>query len=543
MILKNAFPRWCALMVSSFVLISLPAHAQSYPPSPSTPFVMSPIVDGPFKPNIDSLKQYQVPEWFEDAKLGIFMHWGPCAVGGIDSMGWYGRDMYKQGNPAYKHQIATMGHPSKVGFKDVCLLFKAEKFDAAQADSLVKLYKEAGAKYIVPVAVHHDNFDMWDSKYQPRWNAKVTTGKDIIGMWKKAADDNGLRFGVSSHMARSYRWFQTSHGSDTTGPLQGVPYDGADPQYADLYGVPWQDSNGMKYEQAKDEAPIDWEKEYELRMRDLIERYKPDLFYVDGGIPFHDYPAGLNVLADFYNSNIANHNGKLEAVANIKLDWVPTIAVLDFEFSTKTKTDNNSGIPQYYWQSDKSINKGWFRMLTDKPADFIAASRVIATLMDNVSRNGNLLLNVPLKPDGTLDPETVKILQDLGKSTSTLGEALYATRAWETFGEGPTDFTKNFPPGTAQDIRFTRDKANTILYATVMAWPGNGATLPIKTLNSGSFDGSTIANISLLGSPAKLTWKQDDQGLNVVMPATPPPGDAFALKITFNTPQIPSLKK
>ena len=471
------------------------------------------------------------------------MHWGPCAVGGVDSMGWYGRDMYKQGSPAYKHQMQILGHPSKFGYKDVCLLFKAEKFDAAQADALVKLYKEAGARYIVPVAVHHDNFDMWDSKYQPRWNAKVTTGKDIIGMWKKAADDNGLRFGVSSHMARSYRWFQTSHGADTTGPQAGVPYDGQDPQFADLYGVPWADSNGMKYESSKDTAPIEWEKEYELRMRDLIERYKPDLYYVDGGIPFHDFPGGLDVLADFYNSNIANHNGKLEAVANLKLDYQPTapVGVLDFEFSTKTKTDG-SGIPANYWQSDKSINKGWFRMLTDKPADFISAARIIATLMDNVSRNGNLLLNVPLKPDGTLDPETTQILHDLGKSTHTLADALYGSRAWVTFGEGPTDFTKNFPPGTAQDIRFTRDKAGTTLYATVMAWPGNGATLPITTLKAARFDAGSIASISLLGSPAKITWKQDETALNVVLPAAAPEGDAFALKITFNTPQIPDLK-
>jgi hypothetical protein len=338
------------------------------------------IADGPFKPTFESLKQYQVPEWFMDAKLGIFMHWGPASVGGTS--GWFGREMYRQGSDSYKFVVKNFGHPSKFGYKDICKLFKAEKFDEAQADALVKLYKKAGARYVVPVAVHHDNFDMWDSKYQPRWNAKVTTGKDIIGIWKKAADANGLRFGVASHVARTYRWFLASHQADKTGPLKGVPYDGADPQFSDLYGVPWKTvaptfpgwSGDCAYEVSHDVGPPEWERQFERRMRDLLDRYQPDLYYVDGGIPFHVHPAGLNILAHFYNSSIAHHDGKLEAVANIKCDWQPNIAILDYEGAAK------GGRPEYCWQSDQSINGEWFWTRYDKPEEYTSARRTITTL-------------------------------------------------------------------------------------------------------------------------------------------------------------------
>ncbi|MEI7901536.1 MAG: alpha-L-fucosidase, partial [bacterium] len=178
-----------------------------------------------YEASVESLRKAEIPEWFIDGKLGIFMHWGPESIPGVAST-WYARWMYEQGSEGYKYHCATYGHPSKFGYKDICKLFKAEKFDQAQADRLVKLYKQAGARYVVPVASHHDNFDMWDSKYQPRWNSMATAGKDVCGMWQKATVANGLHFGVASHVARTYRWLQVSHGADKTGPLAGVPYDG-----------------------------------------------------------------------------------------------------------------------------------------------------------------------------------------------------------------------------------------------------------------------------------------------------------------------------
>ncbi|MCX6872713.1 MAG: alpha-L-fucosidase [Verrucomicrobia bacterium] len=239
-----------------------------------------------YEATVESLRQAKIPEWFIDGKLGIFMHWGPESIPGVAST-WYAWWMYEQGSEGYKYHCATYGHPSKFGYKDICKLFKAPKFDQAQADRLVKLYKAAGARYVVPVASHHDNFDMWDSKFQPRWNSMATAGKDGCGMWQKATVANGLHFGVASHVARTYRWLQTSHGADKTGPLAGVPYDGQDPKFADLYGVPWNDT-GYGYEGPGDVGPPAFEQNFEDRMKGLIDRYHPDLYYTDGGPPFKE---------------------------------------------------------------------------------------------------------------------------------------------------------------------------------------------------------------------------------------------------------------
>jgi hypothetical protein len=219
-----------------------------------------------FNPTIQSLKQYSVPEWFEDAKLGIWAHWGP--QGSTDApypmdTGWYARFMYEPGNPIYRWHRDHYGHPSVFGYKDIIQRWNPSKFDAAQADNLIILYKRAGAHFFVSMGAHHDNYDMWDSISQPRWNAKATTGKDIVGLWHDAAIKNGLRFGVSSHVARTYRWFQTSHGADA-----GGKYDGQDPAYADLYGTPWKES-GTDYESMRDQGPSDWETQFENRMKDL----------------------------------------------------------------------------------------------------------------------------------------------------------------------------------------------------------------------------------------------------------------------------------
>ena len=187
--------------------------------------------DVKFEDTWESLEQYRCPDWFRDAKLGIFLHWGPSSVAAVDD--WYGRNMYVQGHPAYEYHKKTFGHPSEFGFKDLLPLWKAENFDA---DYLVSAFKNAGAGYIVPVATFHDNFDLWDSEHQ-HWNSlNIGPRKDICGLWKKAAMDNGLRFGVSTHMDRVPSWFNTSRGSDDSGPLAGVSYDGNDPRFADLYG-------------------------------------------------------------------------------------------------------------------------------------------------------------------------------------------------------------------------------------------------------------------------------------------------------------------
>jgi alpha-L-fucosidase len=472
---------------------------------------------------MESLKPYTVPEWFEDAKLGMWGHWGPQGSTDIPypiDCGWYARFMYQPGNPVYEWHVKNLGHPSVFGYKDILKRWNPSKFDAAQADRLVKLYKQAGAKFFVALGAHHDNFDMWDSKYQPRWNAKAITGKDIVGLWHDAAKKNGLRFGVSSHVARSYRWFQPSHGEDA-----GGKYDGQDPAYQDLYGVPWPASSSTDYEQTSDAGPIAFEKLFENRMKDLLDKYHPDLYYTDGGIPFKQ--AGLNILSYFYKQNKV-WNGSPEAVATIKLDYQESNAVMDYEGGS------SSTMAKYPFMSDKTTNAFWW-WSKGEASHYRKANEVIDYLVDLVSKNGVLCLNIPLKPDGSIEPESESMLKEMGQCLDVIGEAIFKTRVWTVYGEGPTHLT-DFGVGTATDIRFTRNKANTVLYATVLDWPGNGATLTIKTLNSGQFDVDTIKSISMLGTSGTLSWKQDTEGLKVILPSVAPASlYAYALKIALKS--------
>ena len=254
-------------------------------------------LDRPFKPTDESLRQYKCPEWFRDAKLGIWAVWG---VGSVPMQGdWYSRHMYEQGHPQYEYHVEHYGHPSKFGFKDLIPLWKAEKWNP---DQLMELYKKAGARYFVGLALYSDNIDYWDSKYT-KWNS-VNMGphRNIIGEWANAARKQGLPFGVSEHRGWWWPWYDNSKGSDKSGPLAGVPYDGAgkpyhgnDPKFSDLY--------------ANAPEPIAWY----ARMLDLVDKYHPDLFYTDGPLPYTD-EVGREFLSHYYNDNMQQHSGKLEAV-------------------------------------------------------------------------------------------------------------------------------------------------------------------------------------------------------------------------------------
>ena len=261
----------------------------------------------PFQPTRSSLRSYQVPEWFRDAKFGIWSHWGPQSA--IEDGDWYARMMYVQGSEQYKYHVSTYGHPSKVGYKDLVNIWHADKWDP---DHLMSLYKKAGAKYFFSMGVHHDNFDLWDSKYT-RWNAvKMGPKRDIVGTWQKAAQKQGLRFGVSEHLWISYKWFSVSHGADKTGALAGVPYDGVDPNYADLY----HDADCARFvdklDWNDDGIPESWKKHYLDRMTDLIDKYQPDMLYTDGHLPFEEY--GMRMVSHLYNVSAQLHGGSTEAV-------------------------------------------------------------------------------------------------------------------------------------------------------------------------------------------------------------------------------------
>ncbi|MCF7674737.1 MAG: alpha-L-fucosidase [Akkermansiaceae bacterium] len=515
----NAIIRTLPQLTIALALVPL-APAQAAEPASPTPVH--------YEASTQSLSKAAIPEWFIDAKLGIFMHWGPESIPGVAST-WYARWMYEQGSEGYKYHCATYGHPSKFGYKDLCKLFTAPKFDQAQADRLVKLYKQAGARYVVPVASHHDNFDMWDSKFQPRWNSMATAGKDVCGMWQQATVANGLHFGVASHVARSFRWLQTSHGADKAGPLAGVPYDGQDPAFADLYGVPWKSSD-PGYEGPQDVGPPEFEKNFKDRMFDLIDRYHPDLYYTDGGPPFKT--AGYEIVSHLYNQSMALHGGKLQAVANFK-GGCP-IGAENFEFEFPATLQKN------VWQTDKTMGAEWY-WLRDRHKDYKKGREIVHTLIDVVSKNGNLLLNVPLTGDGELEEEVITMLKVMAHDFDRIGEAIFATRPWEAFGEGQQNFN-GISSASAADLRFTRNKTNTVLYVTPLGWPGDGAVLTVKTLGKNRIDLKSLESVSLLGTTARLKFSQDAEALRVTLPAKPPyECNAYPLKLTFPG-KIPKLK-
>jgi alpha-L-fucosidase len=493
------------------------------------------IQKGPFAATRESLKAYRVPDWFRDAKFGIWAHWGPQSAAEYGD--WYARRMYIQGERQYEYHVKTYGHPSKVGFKDVIATWKADKFDP---DHLMQLYKQAGAKYFCSMGVHHDNFDLWNSKYQPRWNA-VAAGpkKDIVGLFRKAALRQGLKFAVSEHLSNSYNWFATSHTSDKTGHYAGVPYDGSDPKYADLYHALPNDYNLSNMTATGPGAmsrvsPDSWKQLYFRRIKDLIDQYEPDLLYTDGGIPMEDY--GLNLVAHLYNSSAKRNNGNIEAIYTSKdrPDCVEGTCVLDFERGLA------SGIPANPWQTDTCVGSWHYDKTVYQERKYKSPKMVIDMLVDIVSRNGNLMLNFPLPNSGALDPEELKILAEITRWMAVNGEGIYGTRPWKIFGDGPVASAPPRAPGTgprfneqgrqdltAEEMRFTTRRDT--LYAFVMGWPEK-ETL-IKPLGSASA-GMKVAHVALLGFNGKLQWTQEAAGLRVQMPRAKPCDHAIALKIS-----------
>jgi len=484
------------------------------------------ITPGPFKGTRESLRTWQVPAWYRDAKFGIWAHWEPQSAPGYGD--WYARNMYIQGQRQYEYHVKTYGHPTKFGFKDIIPTWKADKFDP---EHLLDLYKRAGAKYFCSMAVHHDGFDLWKSAHQPRWNS-VAAGpkKDIVGMFKKAAQKHGLKFAVSEHLAPSYHWFSPSHTSDKTGPLAGVPYDGVDPAFADLYHeLPADYPYGKQISDRQ--APDPWKRHYFKRIKDLVDNYQPDLLYTDGDIFFEEY--GVALVANLYNVNAKRHGGRVEAVYTSKLasDCETGTCILDLERGVA------AGIPANPWQTDTCVGDWHY----NKEARYKTPKRVIDMLVDIVSRNGNLMLNFPLPNSGMLDDQELKILDEITRWMVVNSEGIYATRPWKILGDGPV---ATAPPSgrgarfneagrrdlTAEEVRFTT-KDNT-LYAFVMGWPQEQVV--IKPLATTSAVAQTrIKNVELLGFKGKVKWTQDEKGLAVELPEQKPCDHAIALKIAL----------
>ena len=514
--------------------IDLPV-ARGQTTAPSSP---PPIPPGLFQATRLSLTAYKVPEWYRDAKFGMWAHWGPQSA--AEYSDWYARRMYIQGEFQYKDHLQRYGHPSKTGYVDVIKSWKADKFDA---DFLMGLYKKAGARYFVSMGCHHDNFDLWNSKYQPRWNA-VASGphKDIVGLFKQATQNHGLRFGISEHLSNSFCWFGPAHGSDATGPLAGVLYDGINPDYADLYHdysqMPADFVQKVVHAPAKGAiamsvvGPPSWRQNYFDRIMDVVTQYEPDLLYTDGGIPFGDF--GLAIVAHHYNTSARGHGGVVEAIYNSKsrADASAGICVLDRERGVATDISPDP------WQCDTCIGNWHYDRRVYQSNGYKTPKFVIDMLVDIVSRNGNLLLNVPLPNSGMPDDKELKVVAAITDWMSVNSEAIHGSRPYKIVGEGPGLTPAPMPAGQrfneatrkellAQDIRYTTQ--GDTLYAFMMGWPGKEAAIPTLATNAAQGVGR-IKNVELLGA-GKVPFTQDESGLKIQLPQQQPCDHAVAFKI------------
>jgi alpha-L-fucosidase len=509
------------------------------------------VAPGPFAPDWQSLAQYRAPEWFRNAKFGIWAHWGPQCEPEFGD--WYARLMYFQETPTYRHHVETYGHPSRVGFKDIIRRWKAARWTP---DELVALYKRCGARYFMAMANHHDNFDLYDSRHQPQWNSmKMGPRKDIVGGWRKAAQASGLPFGVSVHAAHAWTWFESSRNADRDGPFRGVPYDGRltraqgrgtwwdglDPQAlyeqdhprstdADkLTGIwdQWNWNNGAALPSAA------YCEKFYRRTIDLLDRYEPDMVYFDDTVlplwPVSD--VGLKIAAHMYNRSVARH-GRVEAVITGK--------ILDGEQRKCLVWDVERGqsgrIEPYPWQTCTCLGDWHYDRRIYQRKGYKSAATVLQMLADVVSKNGNLLLSVPVRGDGTIDELERATVEDIGRWLEVNGEAIYDSRPWHVFGEGPSAAVaapiegpgfnegKN-KPYTGLDLRFTT-RAGAV-YAVVMGKP-DGREVRIPSMGLASPHGAQLpaSRVHLLGHGEALRFARDDDALVVILPPALPPFDA-----------------
>lgn len=489
-------------------------HAQNYSDriAASTKKTDAVVAQGPFQADWTSLQKYQIPSWYADAKFGIFIHWGVYSVPGYGSE-WYPREMYQQKSDIFKHHVATFGPQTQFGYKDFIPKFKAEKFDAA---AWADLFKRSGAKYVVPVAEHHDGFPMYDCSYTDWSSVKMGPHRDIVSELEKAVRKQGLHFGVSSHRAEHWWFFDGG---------RQFPSDVQDPKYAGLYGpAHLRKAPGAKEDSQPDAAYLnDWL----ARTTELIDKYEPEVLWFDWWIEQPVFQPYLQRLTAYYYNRGAQW--KKGVALNYKNKTFPEkAAVLDIERGKLNE------LRPLLWQTDTSVGlRSWGYIEGEK---FRSADSLIDDLVDIVSKNGLLLLNIGPRPDGTIPQEAQDVLLGMGRWLSVNGEAIYGTRPWKVYGEGPTQviaggFTdakqKAF---TAQDVRFTT-KAGA-LYAIALDWPQDGLT--IHALGSGNTEvGGKIASVSLLGAKAKLQWKQAQDGLHITLPQQKTGDYAYAFKITL----------
>ena len=481
-----------------------------------------------FEPTFESLHEYVVPEWFRDAKFGIWSHWGPQSVPMFGD--WYARNMYIEGSSQYEYHLRHYGHPSKFGYKDLCNLWKAENFDP---EGLMEKYYKAGARYFMSQGTHHDHFFNYDSKLNRMNSVNVGPHKDILAMWKAAADKFGMPFGSREHLGASFSWWRVNKGCDKKGPYAGVPYDGNDPEYQDFYYANQEHGTEDPYNCFPWYTENEEFKEYWKKcIGEMIEKFQPELLYTDGSLPFgthwaggdnisseNPYQQGLDIVAQLYNTSIEKH-GSNEAVY-LQKDRRPEIynvGVLDIEKSQLP------GIMPAPWHTDTCIGN-WFY---DVHSPYKEPDQIIEMLVDIISKNGVMLLNILQRPDGTIDEYADYILNKIGEWFAVCSEAVYCTRPWRVFGEGDTfvkieGFREDKTDWNATDFRFVQKDG--AVYAFMMGAKDGDRVVTFK-----SFADDEVSSVELLGYGA-VPFTKENGVLTVDLPEKLPAFCANALKI------------
>ncbi|RME66917.1 MAG: alpha-L-fucosidase [Verrucomicrobia bacterium] len=474
---------------------------------------------GPFQPEWNSLAGYQIPDWYQDAKFGIFIHWGVYAVPAYGSE-WYPREMYNAENSLhgiFEHHRKTWGPVDKFGYKDFIPLFTARRFDPA---AWARLFRRAGARYVIPVAEHHDGFPMYDSALT-EWNAaRMGPRRDLLAELAQAIRSEGLHFGLSNHRAENWWFF---------GGGRKIPSDVQDERYRGLYG-PARDreesENGIT---PPDKAFLD---DWLLRCAEQIDRFEPEIMWFDWWIAQPAFHEHLKLYAAYYyNRGVKWPN--MVAINYKKFggeSFPDTAGVLDIERGQLADKRD------LFWQTDTSVSKNSWGYVTNQ--QYKTVNSIIDDLVDIVSKNGSLLLNIGPRADGTIPEEEERMLLEIGDWLELNGEAIYETRPWKIFGEGPThvvdgtfanDAETSRADFTPEDIRFTT--RGSTLYATLLEWPGDGARIRIHSLTPENLDAS-IREVTMLGHPAPLDWEQSSEGLAVTLPERAPGKHAFVVKIS-----------
>lgn len=476
------------------------------------------VIDaGPFAANWESLKAFKVPEWYQNDKFGIFIHWGVYCVPAFGNE-WYARKMYQKGSKEYEHHLETYGKHTEFGYKDFIPKLTAENYDAK---AWAELFKKSGAKFIMPVAEHHDGFPMYDSDVTDWCAAKMGPKRDVVGELADAVRERGMVFAASSHRAENWWFFDggLSYPSDVTEPENAGLYGPPQPASPEKEGDDWKSRH---WQLAPDKPFLD---DWLVRTCEIIDKYRPQVLWFDWWIEQHVFEPYLQKLAAYYYNRGAEWG--LGVAINHKNESFPVgTTVFDIE---RGQLDH---IREHFWQSDTSVSKNSWSYISHH--DYKPVAWLIQDLVDIVSKNGALLLNVGPKADGTIPQEEREMLLEMGAWLDTNGEAIYNTRPWDVYGEGPTEVSEGSftdtkrTDFTPEDIRFTHN-GNT-LYATLLAW--NEGSVTIKSLGEGSsILASRIQKVSLLGDGSALEFSQSGEGLKVSLPDSPPCDHAFVLKL------------